>query len=113
MVRVRAVCRSVGRRSFNSPVQTALFVRAPSATTMDLADVPNDAMLREMQRRLECMARPEKRVILVGALLRLCSARRVLLRCCRSRGALRSVAHDARHARRPAGLRQGDAVAED
>jgi hypothetical protein len=34
---------------------------------MDLADVPNDAMLREMQRRLDCLTRPEKRVILVGA----------------------------------------------
>ena len=71
---------------------------------MDLADVPNDAMLREMQRRLDCMTRPEKRVILVGALLRLCNAARpaplvVLLSlergvaCCRSRLAPRVQAH--------------------
>ena len=38
-----------------------------STAAMDLADVPNDAMLREMQRRLDCLTRPEKRVILVGA----------------------------------------------
>jgi len=42
---------------------------------MDLADVPNDAMLREMQRRLDCMTRPEKRIILVGARLGACGSK--------------------------------------
>ena len=74
------VAASLFVRGSSMPVQGegSLSVRAPriaSAAAMDLADVPNDAMLREMQRRLDCMTRPEKRVILVGALLPLCSAR--------------------------------------
>jgi hypothetical protein len=34
---------------------------------MDLSEVPADALLREMGRRLECLNKPEKRIILVGA----------------------------------------------
>ena len=99
--------RAIMTLSFDLPVQQPFPCRSPrlaSAAAMDLADVPNDAMLREMQRRLDCMTRPEKRVILVGALLRLCNAARpaplvVLLSlergvaCCRSRLAPRVQAH--------------------
>ncbi len=49
---------------------------------MDLSEVPADAMLREMARRLACLDKPEKRIILVGA----CSparARLLLLRWAR------------------------------
>ena len=56
-----SVQRPTSKRPFPPPPRLA------STTAMDLADVPNDAMLREMQRRLDCLTRPEKRVILVGA----------------------------------------------
>lgn len=33
---------------------------------MDLSDVTTDALMKEMQRRLDCMNKPQKRLILVG-----------------------------------------------
>ena len=33
---------------------------------MDLADVSTDDLLSEVQRRMHCMDKPEKRVIMVG-----------------------------------------------
>ena len=36
---------------------------------MDLSDVSIESLMKEVQRRLECQTKPEKRVILVGALL--------------------------------------------
>ena len=32
----------------------------------DLLDVPTEELLKEVQRRLECQTKPEKRLILVG-----------------------------------------------
>ena len=34
---------------------------------IDLSEVSVDALLAEVQRRLECQTKPEKRVILIGA----------------------------------------------
>jgi adenylate kinase len=34
---------------------------------MDISEVSTEALMREMQRRLECLNKPEKRIILVGA----------------------------------------------
>eukprot|EP00976_Prorocentrum_cordatum_P113834 1195758-Prorocentrum_minimum.AAC.4 len=34
---------------------------------MDLSEVSTDSLMKEMQRRLDCMNKPEKRLILVGA----------------------------------------------
>jgi hypothetical protein len=65
---------------------------------MDLSEVPADALLREMGRRLECLNKPEKRIILVGA--------------CGS-ASWRVSQADAHAARRPARVRQGNAVSED
>ena len=36
---------------------------------MDLADVTTDDLLAEVQRRMHCMDKPEKRVIMVGEIL--------------------------------------------
>lgn len=33
---------------------------------MDLADIATDDLLAEVQRRMHCMDKPEKRVIMVG-----------------------------------------------
>uniref|UniRef100_A0A7S0N1U9 adenylate kinase n=1 Tax=Pyramimonas obovata TaxID=1411642 RepID=A0A7S0N1U9_9CHLO len=33
---------------------------------MDLSEISTDALMKEMQRRLDCMSKPEKRLILVG-----------------------------------------------
>jgi hypothetical protein len=33
----------------------------------DLTEVPVEALMAEVQRRLECQLKPEKRLILVGA----------------------------------------------
>ena len=32
----------------------------------DLAEVSTDALMREVQRRLDCQSKPDKRVILIG-----------------------------------------------
>jgi hypothetical protein len=32
----------------------------------DLSDVPSGALMRELQRRMDCAIKPEKRIILVG-----------------------------------------------
>ena len=34
---------------------------------LDLADVPTEELVHEVQRRLECLNKPEKRLILIGA----------------------------------------------
>lgn len=34
----------------------------------DLVDVPTEELVKEMQRRLSCQSKPEKHVILIGAL---------------------------------------------
>lgn len=34
---------------------------------MDLTDVTTETLMAEVQRRLDCQTKPEKRVILVGA----------------------------------------------
>ena len=36
---------------------------------MDLSEVSVDELLAEVQRRLECQTKPEKRVILIGAVV--------------------------------------------
>ena len=41
-----------------------------AATQAVLAELPTEALMREIQRRLECTSKPEKRLILVGARLR-------------------------------------------
>jgi adenylate kinase len=35
---------------------------------VDLSEVPVDALMKEVQRRMECASKPEKRIILVGML---------------------------------------------
>lgn len=37
----------------------------PSA--LDLAEVPTEQLVKEVQRRMECLNKPEKRLILLGA----------------------------------------------
>ena len=34
---------------------------------MDLSEIPTEKLLCEMQRRLECQSKPEKRIVLLGA----------------------------------------------
>jgi hypothetical protein len=34
---------------------------------MDLSEIPTEKLLCEMQRRLECQNKPEKRIVLLGA----------------------------------------------
>ncbi len=34
---------------------------------MDLTEIPQEALLRELSRRLECLRKPEKRLVLIGA----------------------------------------------
>ena len=36
------------------------------SSSVDLAEVSTDALVKEVQRRLECANKPEKRIILVG-----------------------------------------------
>ena len=36
--------------------------------SVDLSEVPVDALVKEVQRRMECANKPEKRIILIGAL---------------------------------------------
>lgn len=33
---------------------------------MDLSEIPTEALVHEVQRRLECLSKPEKRLILIG-----------------------------------------------
>ena len=33
---------------------------------MDLVDVSTEALMREVQRRLDCQTKPDKRLILIG-----------------------------------------------
>jgi adenylate kinase len=33
---------------------------------MDLAEIPTDELVHEVERRLACLNKPEKRVILIG-----------------------------------------------
>lgn len=53
---------------------TSLF-KAPSkhqedmATAMDLSELPTEALLKEMQRRLDCLNKPERRLVLIGTYL--------------------------------------------
>ena len=57
--------------STSAPAKTA-----PAPTSMALADVPVEELLAEVARRLECAKKPEKRLILIGAVHH---RRRVLL----------------------------------
>lgn len=34
---------------------------------MDLSEIPTESLVHEVQRRLECLNKPEKRLILIGA----------------------------------------------
>ena len=34
---------------------------------MDLSEIPTEELVHEVQRRLECLSKPEKRLILIGA----------------------------------------------
>ena len=37
------------------------------AAAMDLSELPTEALVHEMQRRLECLNKPERRLVLIGA----------------------------------------------
>lgn len=39
------------------------------ASAAALAEISTDALMAEIQRRLECTVKPEKRIILIGARL--------------------------------------------
>lgn len=60
------------------------------AGPVDLSEVPVDALVKEVQRRMECATKPEKRIILIGAPLPRWS-RRQLSRSSRPRHALSCV----------------------
>lgn len=39
---------------------------AAAPQSADLSEIPTDALIKEMQRRLECLNKPEKRLVLIG-----------------------------------------------
>jgi len=39
---------------------------ADMAAAMDLSELPTEALVKEVQRRLECLNKPERRLILIG-----------------------------------------------
>ena len=44
---------------------------------LDLSEIPVEELVHEVQRRLECLSKPEKRLILIGEACR-CGPRHVL-----------------------------------
>lgn len=36
------------------------------AAALDLSDLPTVALMKEVERRLECLNKPEKRLVLIG-----------------------------------------------
>ena len=39
------------------------------AAALDLSDLPTEALVKEVERRLECLNKPEKRLVLIGECL--------------------------------------------
>lgn len=36
------------------------------ATAMDLSELPTEALVKEIERRLDCLTKPERRLVLIG-----------------------------------------------
>jgi adenylate kinase len=36
------------------------------AAALDLSELPTEALVKEMERRLDCLNKPEKRLVLIG-----------------------------------------------
>jgi hypothetical protein len=36
------------------------------AAALDLSELPTEALVKEMERRLDCLKKPEKRLVLIG-----------------------------------------------
>ena len=41
-------------------------IRANMAAALDLSELPTEALVKEMERRLDCLNKPEKRLVLIG-----------------------------------------------
>ena len=63
------IAKLVNSSSSPTPAPAPAPASAETMSKVDLSEVPVEALLKEVSRRLECAKKPERRLILIGARL--------------------------------------------